>query len=233
MHTLRNVTSWLLATLAGLMLTVGVARAQPIGLALGIDGSGSISAADFALQRDAYASVLSSLPANGSIAVGVWQFSTNVQQEFGLQLIDSAATRTNLINAINGMTQLGNLTNLAGAISTGATALTGFGPLSKAIIDISTDGVATTGADPLTAANNAIAAGIDQVNCLGVGAGLCGFIAGTDSFSVTATSFADFQDALTRKIAQEVPEPSTVLLMGVGLAGVGFSRRRMSARSAT
>ncbi len=84
---------------------------SPIGLALGIDGSGSISAADYVLQRDAYVNALTSLlPADGSVAVGVWQFSSNVTKEFSFTLIDTEAKKTALLTAIGGMTQPGGST---------------------------------------------------------------------------------------------------------------------------
>lgn len=222
----------LFCLLATFSLGAGIAKAQPIGLALGIDGSGSISSSNFALQRDAYANVLDALiPADGSVAIGVWQFASNVQEEFSFTSIDSQTDKDNLLAAINAMTQLGTLTNIAGAINTAASAMIGFGlgNLEAAIIDISTDGFATAGGNPITAANNAIASGIDRINCLGVGgAANCNFIAGAGAFSITASSFADFEDATRTKIGREisVPEPGTLLLLGASLGGWGFIRRR-------
>lgn len=48
---------------------------------------------------------------------------------------------------------------------------------------------------------------------------------------LTATSFtAAFVDIKVQEtISQEVPEPSTLILLGLGLAGVGFSRKKIKA----
>jgi len=202
----RTIVSSMLAALAGLLLSIGQAQALPVGIALGIDGSGSISSTNFTLQKNGYVNALTSLlPTDGSVAIGVWQFSSGVTQEYGFQVIDSAAKKTALLSAISGMTQLNSSTAIGSAITTATTAITGFGlaNLERSVIDISTDGVNNTGISPITAANNAITAGIDQVNCLGIGAGAnCGFIAGTGSFSMTAASFSDFQSAISTKLVR-------------------------------
>ena len=51
-----------------LVVCMGV-KALPIGLGLIIDGSGSISAANFAIQKSGYIAALNNvLPADGSVA---------------------------------------------------------------------------------------------------------------------------------------------------------------------
>lgn len=213
------------------LLFVGTsAQAVPTTeLALGIDRSGSISSTEFALQRDAYASVLADpnvLPQDGSVAIGVWSFGVTVFEHFALAAIDGSNIAS-LITAINGMTQFNSGgTALGPAIESATTALTNSGNAgAKKVIDISTDGSGNSGTNQVTAANNAIAAGVDQVNCLGVGSGAnCNFAAGTGSFSVTVSSFGDFEQALRSKILREtgqVPAPATLALFGLGLLVVG------------
>lgn len=228
------MTKKLLSLIASLffMAALGTtAHAGPIGLSLVIDGSGSIGSSDFTTQKNAYANVLSTIPADGTLAVGVYQFSASVVTEYAFQTIDDVADRDALVAAINAMSQLGSLTAIGDGINTATDDMVayGIGNLDKAIIDVSTDGVNNTGANPNTAADDAITAGINAVNCLGIGASAnCGFIAGTGSFAVTAT-FDTLEQTLRDKIGREtgigVPVPGTLLIMGAGLLGFGARRR--------
>lgn len=208
-----------------LVVGFGSAKAVPLGLALVIDGSGSISAGEFTLQKNGYVNALNALlPTDGSVAVGVWQFSTTVHQEFALSVINSAGDLAALTGAIAAMTQLDANTAIGNAINVAAGALNGFSEsFDKAVIDVSTDGQNNTGVSPFTAAG-AIFPGI-VTNCLGIGPGAnCGFATG---FTMSAASFNDFEDAIRLKIAREVgvPEPGTLALLGLSLLVAGFARR--------
>lgn len=222
--------------LAGAMAIATPSQAG-IELALVIDGSGSITAADFLLQQQGYINSLNDIyTANpglyGQNAIGVWQFSSTVQQEFALTVINNAADLLLLTTAIGNMIQIGTNTAIGDAITTAAAAIAALNFATREIIDVSTDGASNTGEDPVTAATNAVAGGVDQVNCLGVGgAANCGFIAGVGSFSLNAASFADFETAIALKLETEfrVPEPTTLAIFGLGLLGMGLVRRRAAA----
>ena len=207
----------ILAASAAALLALTSAAHGVVFLGLAIDGSGSISGANFALQRNAYASVLANdIPTDGSVGVGVWQFSSSVSQVHATTLINSQAALDSLVASLNAMTQLGGGTN-------------------KYVIDVSTDGF---GSGAVTAATNALAAGVDNVNGLGIGAGAnLNFVMGPDSFATQVASFADFETALSQKIKTEtgqtpngpptagVPEPSAafpILLLGLAT----YIRRR-------
>lgn len=223
-----------------LLAAVFAASAQAITyLGLGIDRSGSISAGDFALQKGAYAAALGNatvLPQDGSVAIGVWSFGETVIQHFALAPITGANVAA-LVAAINGMTQVSSgATALGPVIQTMQAALSPFANNAndKTIMDISTDGAGNTGINQVTAATAAIAAGIDQINGLGVGgAANLNFVMGVGSFGVQVNDFGDFQAALEQKLRREtgqVPDAgSSLLLMALGLAGlVGFRRLRVA-----
>lgn len=216
---------------ASLAISAGAAHALPIGLALVLDQSGSISPANWTLQKDAYANVLNSslIPTDSSLVIGVWKFSNTVQEVFAPTLIADAASKSALVTAINGMSQSGGNTAIGTAVTTAADAFVSFGlgGLEKVVIDVSTDGVSNAGTNPTLASNNALAAGIDAVNCLAIGGGASCNWNPLSSLDFTAATFADFERTLRVKIATEtnqVPEPVTLGLVGLGLAGIGMAR---------
>jgi Protein of unknown function (DUF1194)/PEP-CTERM motif len=224
-----------LATVAAIGLAAAPANAATLELGLAIDGSGSINAAEFLLQKNAYISVLndlSVLPRDGSVAIGILQFASGTSNVFTMVEITNA-NHASLIAALTVMTQLGGTTAISSAIT--ALSNTIFGNTidsQRQLIDISTDGANNVG-NLATAKANALAAGIDAINCIGIGAGAnCApVIGGVGSFSINATGFADFEAALRRKITIEVrgvPEPGTWMMMIFGFGLVGASMRRQS-----
>ncbi len=233
--------------LHALVLSVGV---LPISssdaatfLGLAIDGSGSIDSSDFELQRNAYSNVLATaIPTDGSIGIGVWLFGSSVSSVFSPQLISSQSDLDSLIAGIGSMVQPSSNTALGPAIATAATSLLGVGgPDDTYVIDVSTDGVGNVGINAVAAATDAIGAGIDNINGLGIGSGaILDFVMGPDSFGVQIDSFQDMEAALAQKISTEignplppvqgVPEPSWAFATSfAGLLVVVRRRRRSSA----
>lgn len=233
---IRNlVRAVCLSTVAAFGLAATSANAATLELGLAIDGSGSMTVAQFNLQRDAYISVLSDisvLPRDGTTAIGIKVFSATVVNVFTMAEI-TAANHGALIAALMGMTRPGSTTNISGVINDFTTEIFANGiTSSRQIIDVSTDGLNNVG-DLNMARSDALTAGIEQINCIGIGpsANCTPVIAGTGAFGLTATTFGDFETALRRKILIEVkgvPEPGTWMMMifGFGLAGTALRRQR-------
>lgn len=247
----------------------GQASATALELALVLDGSGSISSTNWKVQlngyKDAFASgtffddYIAPSPFD-SLWVSAFQFSNNVVQETPWTQITSNASATafgNLFTTGN-MSQLGSVTNTAGALATALNSMLNNGIASdKMTIDISTDGqpntcmnpnnpsssgtscsTATAQAQAFTQANIARGNGI-TVNALGIGSSInSSFLqalvgispsSSPTGFYLVANSYDDFGSTLQTKLGREItstPEPSLVLLIGGGLAAMGFARRR-------
>jgi len=167
--------------------------------------------------------------------------------------IDAEEKKTALIDSISGLvaTDFGGLRAIGDAVQQAFSELLAFndanGDQIIQIIDVSTSGPNTVGTVAEDGVRGAIGAGIDFVNCLGVGSSAdCNFndfiVEGFNGLDFFAADFDVFNTAIALKLAAEltiepeldpdpdpdpgngtsIPEPSTLALFATGLAGLGF-----------
>lgn len=226
-----------LAGCLAIALLPNAIAAQTVELCALLDGSGSIISTDFTLQAEGLASAVEDptiLPQNSTVTVSVVQFSSTAQTEVSPTLIDSQATADSVAATIRAMTQIGGSTRIDFGIDQ-CTSLFAF-TANKQTIDVSTDGEGS--GDPVTAADNAVAAGVDVINALGVGSGVDvtqleaivrpqpPSTIPDDGFVLLVADFNEFAQAVAEKIQAEtgggvnpleIPTLSTWMLFVLGL----------------
>lgn len=201
----------LLAALAGGLCTAVSLMAQSTELSFTIDGSGSISNAEFDLQLEGVAQSIETpavIPQNGSVAVTVVQFGTpgGANLEVPLVTIDSAATANATAAAVRAINQIGGSTPMATAIAGSVAALAGGNPAARQVICLSTDGMANNDAAALAAADAALIAGVERIDTIAVGNGVdLVFLdqlrrGGGQLFPVA--DFNEFRDSIGIKVAE-------------------------------
>lgn len=189
----------------------------PLDLVIAIDDSGSLSNADFLLERNAARDFVNALDFTGGVRkVGVLKFA-----DFGETVISLSNNKASVTAAINAITHEGGFTNITDAIRDARTMLTGAGsqPGAAKVLLLITDGENNREVDQLNTQVAQFKAMPDgEIFALGFGTAdvaQLNFIASDpDSTHVNITPNASELSAIAADIAQQIQAPaaSSVLL---------------------
>lgn len=236
------------ALLCGLAAPASAITVVDVELALLVDVSGSVSAAEFDLQKTGYVNAFNNAGIQTAIANGnsvaatlIYWSSTSLQSvAVDWTLIDSAAAATSFASAVAATTRPFSGGTVPHAAINFAVPRFGSNDFdaTRQVIDVSGDGTGSASATQ-AARDAALLAGIDQINGLAIGSqGIADWyqanlIGGSGAFVQRVETFEDFSAAVTLKIGREIgppmpmiPEPSTYGLMALGLGLVGWTVRR-------
>lgn len=236
---------------AGLAVAAPAARADVIQLGFILDESGSIGAGNFDIIKAGLANAIGLIPVTGDnqYEVSVVTFASDAEVIVERELIDSVGARDAVAASIAAMVygDVGTLTDYEAAFDLMTSVLAGGGPIETAYVNFATDGVPTDG-DTVTNdyRNDMIAAGVDNISIEGIGSVDAAFLQNsicypgpcdtTSPYNFPAQGFyigvadaAGYADAIENKIltvTEQIPEPATLAVLGLGLLGLGVARRR-------
>ena len=208
--------------------------APALDLAICLDGSGSVSNSDWTLQLEGLALAIENpavVPHNNTVRLTVIQFSSGVDLEVPPIVIDGG-NATDVADRVRAIGQVRLGTDMAACIDLATSVISTARPVAlQRVIDLSTDGEQTEG-NAYRAVNDAVAAGIDAINAIGIGPNIdVGFLramvrpqpeGGRQGFLVLAADFQEYVAAIQGKIRKEVnPDLAVTVDDGVSVGVPG------------
>ena len=250
---MRNINRFLILLVVGATTWVPeIVRAEPVlDLALVVDASPSIDESEFGLQTEAYASaferrevqdLIGRAGTMGGIRVTMLLFTRNSRVAVDWTTLIGASDADAFAEAIRGVSRngLGDGTSIARGLQLANQQFSLLSdPAGRRIVDVSGDGDDNIlGAQAVRDARDEalMQYGVDQINGLVIGGTSLqeyyqdNVIGGTDAFVRRVDNFDLFESAIFEKLDIElssaIPEPSSIVLVGLGAVLVPILRRR-------
>ena len=255
MNLLRRTFATLVMGLSMAMASLG-SQAAITQMGFSLDGSGSVSAANYNLLRSGLSDALAGLPLDGSVEITIVAYGSSTSTVTAPTIL-TAATLPIIQAAIAGHVKVGGGTDTAGSINSLTTLMTGSASFAlgdtRSIMNLATDGEPNSQVAAVAAGAAAFAAGIDALSIEAIGSGVSspGALANmaaiafpgpvtilpvnslvipnplNGSWVVPVSDFDALGPILAAKVqAAVVPIPGTAALFAVALLGLGFVAKR-------